>query len=55
MFRSRRAVKGTKYIEVVMIVDNAEYAYYHGLDESTAIQKTEDRALEVSRLAHIFL
>ena len=40
-------MKGTKYIEVVMVIDHAEYAYYYGVDPSTAMQKTEERGLEV--------
>ena len=52
-FRQRRSVSGTKYIEVVLVIDNNSYKYYEdkatkeGKDASEAMKQTEKRGLDV--------
>ena len=45
--RSRRSVDGTKYIEVVMIVDYVEYSYFHKKFPGFGMQNTQQRALAI--------
>ena len=56
-FRSRRSVTSTKYIEVILILDNIEYKWYYndaGKNATLALTRTQERGLEILNYVDLY-